>query len=30
MDLNVMLLDIYEFNENGHRKGHTFVMSVNE
>jgi len=30
MDLNIMLLDFYEFNENVHRKGHTFIMSVNE
>jgi hypothetical protein len=30
MDLNIMLLDNHEFNEEGHRKGHTFIVSVNE
>jgi len=30
MDLSIMLLDFHEFNENVHRKGHTFIMSVNE
>jgi len=30
MDRNIMLLDSHEFNEKGHRKGHTFIMSVND
>lgn len=30
MGLNIMLLDIHEFNEKGHREGHTLIMTVNE